>query len=201
MPTPDEWVQVAQQRLPVLLLDHANCELKAASNAMQLIYRYPERVDLHQKMSRLAREELRHFEQVIAILKKRGIERVNLTAGRYAAGLHKEIRRGEPDRLVDSLIVGAIIEARSCERFEKLVPVLDEQLAGFYQSLLKSESRHFLDYLRFAQQFESGQFDERVQFFLNLEAELITSTDEQFRFHSGCPEQVRAEHAGVQSAN
>lgn len=184
----------------MLLLDHANCELKAASNAMQLIYRYPERIDLHEKMSRLAREELRHFEQVIAILKKRSIERVNITASRYAAGLHREIRRGEPDRLVDSLIVGAIIEARSCERFEKLVPVLDDKLAHFYQSLLKSESRHFLDYLGFARQYGADKVEERVQVFLELEAELINSEDDQFRFHSGLPSKHLVERMEVACA-
>lgn len=173
--------------LDILLLDHANCELKAASSAMQLIYRYPTQTDLHQKMSRLAREELRHFEQVLALMKKRGIQRRPLGASRYAAGLHQQIGKTEPQRLVDTLIVGAIIEARSCERFERLAPHLDAELSAFYTSLLKSEARHFLDYLDFARRFAQADIGQRVAQLLEVEADLILAPDPEFRFHSGAP--------------
>src|SRR5690606_34317742 len=150
----------------LLLLDHANCEKKAASTAINLIYRYVENFDLLNKMSRLAREELRHFEQVIGFMQKRGIPYEQIPAARYAAELRKPVRTHEPAKLVDTLIVGAIIEARSCERFAKLAPHLDEELANFYNSLLKSEARHFKDYLNLASEAAGKNIDERVQFFL-----------------------------------
>lgn len=191
--TPALWADAAVRDLDTLLIDHANCEKKAASTALNLMYRYIDRFELLNKMSRLAREELRHFEQVIAILKKRGIAYMPVTASRYAAGLHSHIRKQEPERLVDTLIAGAIIEARSCERFLTLIPKLDTDLADFYASLLKSEARHFLDYLGLAKSAAGAQKDtdsditERVQYFLEIDAELVTTEDDQLRFHSGVP--------------
>ena len=186
--TPDAWVDAAQNHLDILLIDHANCEKKAAGTAMNLMYRYVDNMDLLNKMSRLAREELRHFEQVIAIMESRGIAYPQITASRYAAKLRKPIRTHEPGRLVDTLIVGAIIEARSCERFEKLAPYLDEELQKFYISLLKSEARHYQDYLGLAKEAAGEDISERVQLFLELEQSLIESPDTEFRFHSGVPE-------------
>ncbi len=186
--TPQAWVDVALKQQSLMLIDHANCEKKAASTALNLMYRYIDNYDLLNKMSRLAREELRHFEQVIAIMKKRDIAYEPVSASRYAAELRKPIRTFEPARLVDTLIVGAIIEARSCERFEKIAPRLDDELQAFYLSLLKSESRHFQDYLTLAKKAsEKEAIDERVEFFLDLEASLIQSADSEFRFHSGVP--------------
>ncbi|HBO6830125.1 TPA: tRNA-(ms[2]io[6]A)-hydroxylase, partial [Pseudomonas aeruginosa] len=151
--TPAAWVEAALERQDVMLLDHKACEMKAAATAMQLIGKYSGRLDLVNKMSRLAREELRHFEQVLAILKKRGIPVVNVSASRYASALRDLVRKQEPQRLTDTLVVGAFIEARSCERFAALVPHLDAELAKFYGGLLKSESRHFQDYLKLAYQY------------------------------------------------
>ena len=136
-------------------------------------------------MSRLAREELRHFEQVLAIMNKRGVAYTHLTPARYAAGLREAVRKDDPGRLVDVLIVGAIIEARSCERFAALAPHLDEKLAEFYNSLLKSEARHYQDYLKLAVQANSGPVDERVADFMAIEQKLIEEPDSEFRFHSG----------------
>ncbi len=186
-PTPDAWVQRATRELPILLIDHANCEKKAAGTALNLMFRYVDRLELLGKMSRLAREELRHFEQVLGFMKKRGVEYLPVSSSRYAQGLRKEVRTSEPGRLVDTLIVGAIIEARSCERFACLAPHLDEELGAFYVSLLKSESRHYQDYLKLARQYSSEDIEPRVQEFLAIEAELIESPDEEFRFHSGVP--------------
>lgn len=183
--TPDAWVHNALNNQALLLLDHANCEKKAASTAINLIYRYVENFDLLNKMSRLAREELRHFEQVIGFMQKRGIPYEQIPAARYAAELRKPVRTHEPAKLVDTLIVGAIIEARSCERFAKLAPHLDEELANFYNSLLKSEARHFKDYLNLASEAAGKNIDERVQFFLEREKGLIEGEDSEFRFHSG----------------
>lgn len=185
--TPKAWIDRALQEPEILLIDHANCEKKAASTALNLMYRYTDHLDVLNKMSRLAREELRHFEQVIAIMKKRGIEYVYVSAARYASGLHQHVAKHEPQKMVDTLIVGAIIEARSCERFAAIAPHLDEVLAKFYTSLLKSESRHFEDYLALAQKFSDQPIGERVQFFLEKERELIESADPEFRFHSGVP--------------
>ncbi len=186
--TPRQWVDWALRNPETLLIDHANCEKKAASTALNLMYRYVGHYQLLNKLSRLAREELRHFEQVIAIMKNRGIDYVQISASRYAGGLRAEMRSSEPGRLVDTLLVGAIIEARSCERFAALVPELDDELAEFYGSLLKSESRHFRDYLALARTASSaGEVEERLATLLARERELIESPDREFRFHSGVP--------------
>jgi tRNA-(ms[2]io[6]A)-hydroxylase len=183
--TPQTWIDSALANQGLLLIDHAHCEKKAASTALSLMYRYVDNTELLNKMSRLAREELRHFEQVLAIMKKRGVTYAHLSPARYAAGLREAVRTEDPGRLVDVLIVGAIIEARSCERFAALAPSLDEKLAEFYNSLLKSEARHYQDYLKLAEQANGGPVDDRVAEFLAIAQKLIESPDSEFRFHSG----------------
>ena len=214
-PTPKEWIDEAArpENLPVLLIDHANNELKAAQSAMTVIGRYrtgsfqagrrgepvggkkaefqlnmQDQLELLNKMSRLAREELRHYEQVLAIMVRRDIPYRHLGAGRYAGRLSTVIRTFEPGRLVDTLIMGAFLEARSCERFSALAPWLDDELAKFYRSLLKSESRHFQDYLMLAEAINGAPIDDRVALFARIEQEAIESSDGEFRFHSGKPE-------------
>ncbi|MEH6568670.1 MAG: tRNA isopentenyl-2-thiomethyl-A-37 hydroxylase MiaE [Halioglobus sp.] len=189
--TPAAWVDWALLHPDIMLIDHANCEKKAAATALNLMYRYAGNHTLLNKMSRLAREELRHFEQVIAIMHERGIDYPQISASRYAGGLRKSMRNTEPGRMVDTLLVGAIIEARSCERFARLVPVLDDDLALFYASLLKSESRHFKDYLQLAKEASSAQeVEERLEVLLEAERALIQEADSEFRFHSGPPEKL-----------
>jgi tRNA-(ms[2]io[6]A)-hydroxylase len=184
--TPDQWIQNALDNQSLLLLDHANCEKKAASTALNLMFRYVGDFDMMHKMSRLAREELRHYEQVMQIMEKRNIAYEQITPGRYAGELRKIVRTHEPARYIDTLIIGAIIEARSCERFAKLAPHLDEELQIFYLSLLKSESRHYQDYLKLAKRAADGEdISERIHEFLEVEKKLIESADEEFRFHSG----------------
>lgn len=185
--TPDAWVEVALQNQALLLIDHAHCEKKAASTAMTLMFRYVDRMELLNKMSRLAREELIHFEQVLAIIESRGITYQHMQSARYAGGMRAAVRNHEPQRLIDVLIVGAFIEARSCERFAKIGPLLDAELAKFYRSLLKSEGRHYQDYLTLAQDAAGEPINERVAFFRGIENELILSSDDEFRFHSGVP--------------
>lgn len=186
--TPDAWVDAALQSQSLLLLDHANCEKKAASTAITLMYRYVGDFEVMHKMSRLAREELRHYEQVMAIMEARGIPYEQITPCRYASELRKPVRTHEPGRFIDTLIVGAIIEARSCERFAKVAPHLDEELKTFYLSLLKSESRHYEDYLHLARKAAKGEdISDRIEVFLQLEKELIETPDAEFRFHSGIP--------------
>lgn len=187
-PTPQSWVDAAVAQLDVLLIDHANCEKKAAGTALSLMYHYGENMVLMNKLSRLAREELRHFEQVLAILQKRNIPYRKLSASRYAGGLRKVVRTHEPARLVDTLLVGAYIEARSCERFAEIAPHLDQELAQFYTSLLKSESRHYRDYLSLARQASSGdEVERRLTEIAEKEQQLIQDTDKELRFHSGPP--------------
>jgi len=186
--TPRAWVDWALANQDLLLVDHANCEKKAASTALNLMYRYVEHPELLTRLSRLAREELRHFEQVLALMQARGVDYPQLSASRYAGGLRQIVRSPEPGRLVDTLLVGAVIEARSCERFAALAPHLDSELQAFYESLLKSESRHFTDYLRLARGIASGEeVEDRLAVVLERERELIEGEDEAFRFHSGVP--------------
>ncbi len=189
-PTPDEWLDEACDRLPEMLLDHANCELKAASTALGFLYRYPERTPLAQRMSRLAREELRHFEQVRSIMDDMEIPFERLSASRYAGGLRDAVRHNEPYKLLDMLLIGALIEARSCERFAKIAPRLPEKLGRFYGGLLASEARHFEQYVAFAKSecgVEGAEIEERLDELKTIEASLITEPDDEFRFHSGLP--------------
>lgn len=143
--------------------------------------------DIIEKMVLLIREELHHFYQVLEIMDARGVPYSNITAGRYARGLISACKTHEPQILVDKLICGALIEARSCERFAALSEVVDTELSQFYLSLLRSEARHFEDYLTLAQQISKTDITPRVQTFLRIEAELIQSPDEDFKFHSGQP--------------
>lgn len=192
-PTPRAWIDAALAHPDILLIDHANCEKKAASTALNLMYRYVEHHSLLNKLSRLAREELRHFEQVIAIMRERDVYYPQLSASRYAGELRKAVRTHEPGRLIDTLLVGAIIEARSCERFAALAPHLDAELGEFYRSLLKSEARHYRDYLRLAEQLGSAEeVAQRLPRFLSKERLLIEGEDSQFRFHSGVPRSGQA---------
>ena len=185
--TPDAWVQCALENLDTLLIDHANCEKKAAATAMNLMYRYLDDTRLLLKMSQLAREELLHFQQVVTLLKERGIDYRRLGPSRYAAGLRRHIDNSDRNGLIDILIIGAFVEARSCERFIRLAPLLDEQLAKFYQNLIKSEARHFRDYLDLARQNASVDITERIEFYADKERDLILGEDSIFRFHSGVP--------------
>lgn len=188
--TPQSWLDMAKcpSQLAILLIDHANCERKAATTALALAARYVHHPQFLLPLSRLAREELHHFEQVIGLMAERQIPYRALSASRYAGGLHAQVRGDEPGRLVDLLIVGAFIEARSCERFAALAPLLDDaELSRFYRQLLRSEARHYRTYLDFARELGTGDVDERIALFRGCENELVQSSDRQFRFHSGVP--------------
>ena len=186
--TPDAWIEAALADQQTLLIDHKNCEFKAASTALSLIAKYNAHPDLINMMSRLAREELVHHEQVLRIMKRRGVPLRPVSAGRYASGLRRLVRAHEPVKLVDTLVVGAFIEARSCERFAAIAPHLDEELGKFYNGLLKSEARHYQGYLKLAHHYGDAQdialVVEKVR---QAEVELITSPDQEMRFHSGIP--------------
>lgn len=139
------------------------------------------------KMVLLIKEELHHFYQVLEIMQERDIPYMKITASRYAKGLIREITTHEPQALVDKLICGAYIEARSCERFASLAPYLDERLSAFYVSLLRSEARHYQDYLELAQLISPTDISARVQKIGETEAKLISEADDKLRFHSGVP--------------
>lgn len=187
-PTPQRWFEVACERWRELLVDHANCEKKAASTALSLIFTYADDLQLTDRLSRLAREELRHFEQVQKMMQQLDVPFARLKPARYADGLRATTRRSEPGRLIDLLLCGALIEARSCERFVGLAPRLQEPLGAFYGGLAASEARHQSVYLRLAEH-RAGESDWRARLahLAELEANLATSPDKQLRFHSGLP--------------
>jgi tRNA-(ms[2]io[6]A)-hydroxylase len=138
-------------------------------------------------MVRLIKEELHHFYQALESMQARGIPYARISASRYAKGLLREVATHEPQTLVDKLICGAYIEARSCERFASLAPHLDRELAAFYVSLLRSEARHYQDYLALAALISPTDITARVQKMGEVEARLISEPDSQLRFHSGVP--------------
>ncbi|MFL6578080.1 MAG: tRNA-(ms[2]io[6]A)-hydroxylase [Povalibacter sp.] len=187
--TPDKWFETAAVRWRELLVDHANCEKKAASTALSLIFTYAEDSMLTDRLSRLAREELRHFEQVQKFMRELDVPFMRLSPSRYAEGLRRAVRSREPYRLLDLLLCGALIEARSCERFQGVAPRLQDPLAKFYAGLAESEARHQQLYLRLVEQRADtvGDWKSRLKELSEIEAELVTSTDEKFRFHSGLP--------------
>lgn len=196
--TPQAWLDEATNNLDILMQDHANCEKKAASTAMNLMFRYSFFTDLQVKLAQLVREEMLHYEQVLEFMNKRGQEWKGLSAGRYAGGLRKEIRTYEPEALIDVMIIGAFVEARSCERFHALAPIVDDELGRYYRYLLKSESRHFEDYLALALDVAKTAklkdpeetIQQRIEHIREVEKNLIISPDDTFRFHSGVPAQV-----------
>ncbi len=186
-PTPEEWVASAVERWRDLLIDHANCEKKAASTAMSLIFAYPEDHSLTLALSRLAREELRHFEQVQKLMLTLGVEFERQQPGRYASRLRAMLRTSEPGRKLDLLLSGALIEARSAERFRLLRDRLAEPLGPFYAQLERSEARHFELYVNLARAAAPDSWRERLDTLAEGEAKLATERDPVFRFHSGPP--------------
>ncbi|QHJ10799.1 hypothetical protein FX988_01020 [Paraglaciecola mesophila] len=143
--------------------------------------------DLVDKMVMLIREELHHFYQVLEMMNSYGVAYDKIESSRYAKGLLRHVKTHEPDALIDKLICGAYIEARSCERFAKIAPFLDKPLGDFYISLLRSEARHYQDYLTLAEEIAGHDISLRIAFFAQVEADLILLPDSDFKFHSGTP--------------
>jgi tRNA-(ms[2]io[6]A)-hydroxylase len=189
--TPAAWLAAACVEWRDLLIDHANCEKKAASTALAFLFTYPEDAVLTRQLSRLAREELRHFEQVAKLMAALGVGHRRMAPARYATGLRGHVTAREPGRKLDLLIVGALIEARSAERFESLAPRLQGAMAELYRGLTESEARHRGMYLDLAAKHALAHgldVDAQLEVLSRVEAELITSPDPLFRFHSGVPE-------------
>jgi tRNA-(ms[2]io[6]A)-hydroxylase len=190
VPTPAGWIAQARALPDVLLIDHANCEKKAASTALALMFAYAENLDLTGKMSRLAREELRHYEQVAKLIQSLGVAPQRLAPGRYAERMRRLVAKSEPHREVDLMICGAFIEARSCERFAALSPAIGAPLSDLFQGLHNAEARHYKVYLDLAGRAAKRAgvaLQARIEEFAALETELITQPDALFRFHSGPP--------------
>jgi tRNA-(ms[2]io[6]A)-hydroxylase len=186
-PTPEAWVATAVERWRELLVDHANCEKKAASTALALMFAYPEDHALAMALSRLAREELRHFEQVQKMMLTLGVDFERQQPGRYASGLRTILSTSEPGRKLDLLLAGALIEARSAERFRLLSSRLAKPLGDFYGQLERSEARHFELYVSLARAVAPERWQERLGTLAEREAQLATEADPVFRFHSGPP--------------
>jgi tRNA 2-(methylsulfanyl)-N6-isopentenyladenosine37 hydroxylase len=185
------WLEAACEHWQELLIDHGYCEKKAASTALALIFAYPECTAQNLALARLAREELRHFEQVTRLMQRLAVPFRRLRPGRYAAGLRAALRTSEPWRRLDLLLAGALIEARSCERFRLLAPRLHAPLSEFYDDLARAEARHGELYLEFAGEAAAAagaaDYSARLLELAAIEGHLILEPDEQLRFHSGPP--------------
>jgi tRNA-(ms[2]io[6]A)-hydroxylase len=199
VPTPERWLDAACARWQELLLDHAYCEKKAASTALALIFAYPEYEQQNLALARVAREELRHFEQVTRMMSRLGVPFQRLQPGRYAAALRAVLATHEPRRRLDLLLSSALIEARSRERFARLAARLPAPLGDFYADLERAEARHTGLYLELAsaaaKDAQGVDWHARFAELAAIEAGLITSDDAQLRFHSGPP--VQAALAGT----
>ena len=184
-PTPPQWVEDAVNHWQELLIDHASCEKKAASSALALLFAYPEDFTLAAALARVAREELRHFEQVLRALRALAVPFKRLRPGRYAQGLRAAARSLDPGRKIDLLLVSALIEARSAERFALLAPRLPSPLARLYGQLGSAEARHFMLYVDFARERAPQHWHERLMALAECEAQLVTAPERVLRFHSG----------------
>jgi tRNA-(ms[2]io[6]A)-hydroxylase len=185
-PTDPAWTARVLEALPELLLDHAHCEKKAAGTAVQLLFRYPQHGFLLATLSALAREELGHFEQVLALMAARGVAFGRQRPSPYAGRLKQAVRVGEPEQLIDTLLCCALIEARSCERFGLLAEAVpDGELAGFYRGLLACEARHHRSYLDLAGHLApEPALRERLAELAKLEAEILATAPAWSRMHT-----------------
>ncbi len=185
-PTSDAWLQQALAHLPTLLLDHSHCERKAAGVALNLIFRYPSSHLLVRKLTSIAQEELQHFEQVNQWLERLQIPLAPLPAAPYASRLKASIRPQEPHRMLDALLISALIEARSHERLGLLATHLPHpELAQFYRTLMASEARHYGIYWILATTyFDTDEAQSRWQALAHLESEILSSLHPEPRIHS-----------------
>jgi tRNA-(ms[2]io[6]A)-hydroxylase len=185
-PTDPGWVVKALAELDEVLLDHAHCERKAAGMALKLMFRYPDLPFLHDPLSRLAREELAHYEEVLRVLESRGGSMRRQRPSPYAGRLYHCVRSAEPERLIDTLLVCALIEARSCERFKILADAVDDPgLRSLYTGLLACEARHHGSYVELAQRVgEEESVRVRLAELSEREAEILADPPSMVRMHS-----------------
>lgn len=185
-PTDASWFAQVDENLEEVLIDHAHCEKKAAGTALNLIFHYVENLELCREMTEIVNEELEHFHMVIELLTRRGIRFRRLRPSQYGNKLHALVRKTEPERAVDRLLVAGLIEARSCERFQALARHVDDpELAEFYQSLFESEARHHSTYTRLAYHFASEEVvNRRLQELYDAEAAIMAEREPLARMHS-----------------
>lgn len=185
-PTSTAWVELAIANLDTILLDHSHCERKAAGVALNMMFRYPSYRELVRTLTAIAQEELAHFDQVNQWLDKRGIPLGPLGAPPYGSQLNAQIRRHEPERLLDMLLVSGLIEARSHERLGLLANHIEEaELAAFYRGLMASEARHYGAYWILATTyFETDIVNQRLEELAEFESNLLAELHPQPRIHS-----------------
>lgn len=184
--TPDRWLAQVEANLEELLVDHAHCERKAAACALSLIGYYVEDVELAEAMTEIVREELEHYHLVIKLIEDRGMKFRRIHPSTYGGKLHALVRRREPERAVDRLLIAGLIEARSCERFGLLRDRLqDKELAAFYGSLFESEARHHSTYVQLARKYtDETMLRQRLQELAAAEAAILADGDDFARMHS-----------------
>jgi len=185
-PTDARWFAQVDAQLDEILIDHAHCEKKAAGTALNLIFHYVENRELCQEMTEIVNEELEHFHLVLDLLERRGIPFRRLKPSQYGSKLHALVRKQEPHRAVDRLLVAGLIEARSCERFYALAEHVDDpELADFYRSLFESEARHHTTYTRLANHFATEDVvSRRLEELYEAEAAIIAVGEPLARMHS-----------------
>jgi tRNA-(ms[2]io[6]A)-hydroxylase len=187
-PTSERWLGQVRPHLDVLLIDHAHCEKKAAGAAMNLLFAYVDRVPLVRELSEIVREELTHFHQVLDLLDRRGIRFRKIPPSNYGGQLAALIRKDEPDRAIDRMLVAGLIEARSCERFALLRDALrddDAELADFYGGLFEAEARHHSTYVKLAREFaDDDTVKNRLHALAVAEAAAVAAGDPRPRMHS-----------------
>ncbi len=184
--TDARWFDQVDQDLTAVLIDHAHCEKKAAGTALNLMFAYVEDLELCREMTEIVNEELEHFHMVVDLLGRRGVRLRRLTPSTYGRKLNDLVRKQEPQRAVDRLLVAGLIEARSCERFSKLAEHVDDpELAEFYRSLFESEARHHTTYTRLAKHFgPAEEVMRRLDELAELEAQILAASDDPPRMHS-----------------
>lgn len=180
------WLEQVDRDLDAVLIDHAHCEKKAAGTAMNLMFAYVEDLDLCRAMTEIVNEELEHFHMVVELLGERGVRFRRLTPSAYGRKLNDLVRKQEPQRAVDRLLVAGLIEARSCERFSRLAEhVADRRLSEFYRGLFESEARHHATYTRLATRFSPAEeVFHRLDELADEEAEILAASDDPPRMHS-----------------
>jgi tRNA 2-(methylsulfanyl)-N6-isopentenyladenosine37 hydroxylase len=172
---PTGWLEKVKSNIPAVLVDHAHLEKKAASSSINL-EKYPDLYPRVEELNAIAIEELQHFQLVVSLLKKRGIPYGPSRSSPWISGLMRAVRHGQRAQVIDNLICAALIEGRSCEKFQILAQALgqeDGELARFYGSLVESEGNHYATYILMARQIDEAETDRRLDYYLDLDAELM----------------------------
>ena len=190
MATDPRWVNIVEKNLEEILIDHAFCEQKAASNAISMIVQYPHYPDLVSEMVEICKEEMEHFDMVHKKILERGFSMGFERKDPYVKDLNSYLKQNHSNssresHFVNQMLFAAMIEARSCERFKILSDQLDDaDLKGFYRMLMKSEARHFMTFLKFAKKYSSSiDVDERWKLFLEFEADLMKKYGKEQTMH------------------